>query len=147
MRLPKLNIMPWWLKLAVPVGGVILLVVILMNWWGDVKTKITHEHEDYVAAVWELNLCDSLHNVSEQNLISAQRKVLQKDSLIEAFKFREAQHQANNYELKKQLGVYRRDNRVCYKYTKVGTFLNKEWQWIEVPCIDVNSKNKDPIIE
>jgi len=144
MRIPKLNIIPWWLKLAVPVGGVILLIVIALNWWDNVKTNITHEHEDYQSAVWSLSLCDSLHTVSEQSLMSAQREISQKDSLIVAYKDREAQHQANNYELKKQLGIYRRDNRVCYKYTKVGPFLNKEWQWIEVPCSDVNVNDGHP---
>jgi len=144
MKLPKFNIIPWWLKLAVPVGVVILLIVIVLNWWETVKTKITHKHEDFVAAVWALNLCDSLHNVSQQSLRAAQDHLLQKDSSLQAYKDREAQHQTNNYELKKQLGVYRRDNRVCYKYTKVGPFLNKEWQWIEVPCSDVNVNDMPP---
>lgn len=130
MKLPKLNIIPWYIKLAVPVGGVVLLIVILLNWWANVKTNITHTHPDYVAAQWSLHLCDSLQHVSERNLLAASKDLLQKDSTIAAYKSREAQHQVNNYELSKQLNTYRRQNRVCYKTNFWG-------KTEEVPCSEV----------
>jgi len=88
---------------------------------------------------------DSLKTAKNQIVILSNES-LKKDSAIfnqtELLKNKDSQiiqHQKNNYDLKKQLEIYRKDNRVCYKYEKVGTFLNKEWQWIEIPCTDIKN--------
>jgi len=88
---------------------------------------------------------DSLKTAKNQVLILSNES-LKKDSVIfdqtELLKNKDSQiiqHQKNNYDLKKQLEVYRKDNRVCYKYEKVGTIFNKEWQWIEIPCTDIKN--------
>jgi len=86
---------------------------------------------------------DSLKTAKNQVVILSNES-LKKDSVIfdqtELLKNKDSQilqHQKNNYDLKKQLEIYRKDNRVCYKYEKVGTIFNKEWKWIEIPCTDI----------
>jgi len=101
------------------------------------KQKIELLYNDYILKH------DSLKTAKNQVLILSNES-LKKDSVIfdqtELLKNKDAQilqHQKNNYDLKKQLEIYRKDNRVCYRYEKVGTIFNKEWQWIEIPCSDI----------
>lgn len=130
MKLPKFNIIPWYIKLAVPVGAVLLIVIIIANWWSNVKTNITHTHPDYIATKWSLSKSDSLFNIAQAKVKQSELLILQKDSTITAYKTREAQHQVNNYEISKQLNTYRRENRVCFKTNFWG-------KTEEVPCSEV----------
>jgi len=101
------------------------------------KQKIETLYNDYILKH------DSLKTAKNQVVILSNESI-KKDSVIfdqtELLKNKDyqiIQHQKNNYDLKKQLEIYRKDNRVCYKYEKVGTIFNKEWQWIEIPCSEV----------
>lgn len=130
MKLPKFNLIPWWVKLAVPVGAILLIVVIIANWWSHVKTNITHSHPDYITIVKSDSTlrADKTQLLAKQSQLIAERS--RSDSTISAYKTREAQHQKNNYELSKQLNTYRRENRVCFKTNFWG-------KTEEVPCSEV----------
>lgn len=66
---------------------------------------------------YELMQCDTNYYNSDQKVISLEYQIVQ--------------HQRNNYDLKKQLEIYRRDNKVCYKINIFGKSK-------EVPCSDIN---------
>jgi len=117
-----------------------------MGTWQYIAQKEPQTKQKIETLYSELLLKDDSLKTANNQVIILSNESLKKDSVIfdqsELLKTKDSQiiqHQKNNYDLKKQLEIYRKDNRVCYKYEKVGTFLNKEWQWIEIPCTDIKN--------
>lgn len=129
------------LILALVAGLLYLVYSGFMNAWHWIaknepktKEKFAMVYQGYLkkddslsTAKKQINQLAYEYNVCDSSLYASDQKILSQDEQIK-------QHQKNNLELKKQLETYRRDNKVCYTYVKVGKFLNKEWQWVEVPC-------------
>jgi len=117
-----------------------------MGAWQYIAQKEPQTKQKVETLYSDLLLKDDSLKTANNQVIILSNESLKKDSVIfdqsELLKNKDSQiiqHQKNNYDLKKQLEIYRKDNRVCYKYEKVGTFLNKEWQWIEIPCTEIKN--------
>jgi len=117
-----------------------------MGSWQYIAQKEPQTKQKIETLYSDLLLKDDSLKTANNQVIILSNESLKKDSVIfdqsELINTKDSQilqHQKNNYDLKKQLEIYRKDNRVCYKYEKVGTFLNKEWQWIEIPCTDIKN--------
>jgi hypothetical protein len=115
-----------------------------MGSWQYIAQKEPQTKQKVETLYSDLLLKDDSLKTAKSQVVILSNESLKKDSVIfdqsELLKNKDSQiiqHQKNNYDLKKQLEIYRKDNRVCYKYEKVGTFLNKEWQWVEIPCTEI----------
>lgn len=122
------------ISLALVVGLLYLVYSGIMNTWHWIakneprtKEKFATVYQDYlkkedslntakkqiIQLSYEYNVCDSSLYASDQKIISQNEQI--------------KQHQKNNLGLKKQLEIYRRDNKVCYKINLFGKDR-------EVPC-------------
>ena len=122
------------LILALVAGLLYLVYSGVMNAWHWIAKNEPRTKEKFATVYQEyLKKDDSLstakkqiiqlsyeYNVCDSSLYASDQKVLSRNEQIK-------QHQKNNLELKKQLEIYRRDNKVCYKINLFG----KER---EVPC-------------
>jgi hypothetical protein len=150
-RFTGLNQIQLIVKIVINIITLVLIAYILylaysgfMGAWQYIAQKEPQTKQKIGTLYSDLLLKDDSLKTANNQVIILSNESLKKDSVIfdqsELLKSKDSQilqHQKNNYDLKKQLDIYRKDNRVCYKYEKVGTFLNKEWQWIEIPCTDI----------
>lgn len=123
--------------LALVAGLLYMLYSGFMNVWHYVainepqtKVKIATIYQDYLkkddslsTAKINLKQLNYEYGVCDTALYDMNQEVI-------SLKEREKQHQRNNLELKKQLEIYRRDNRVCYKANLFGKVS-------EVPCSSI----------
>lgn len=137
MKLPKINIIPWHFKAIAVVATLVALYLFINRSVERIKTNITHTHPHYKDLVASDSLLKVQLGVMAHEAAVCDSSLFVSTEEVKAVKSREAQHQTNNLELSRQLNIYRRDHRVCYRTNCWGKTK-------EVPCSEINVKDVDP---
>jgi hypothetical protein len=135
MKLFKINIMPWWAKIGLVVAIIWLVIALVNKTISNIKTRITHNHKDYI----RIQKSDSLKtfllgkcvNLSDSLILETSNleEKLKSDSLM--FKTINQSNQKTILVLSKQNAEYKK-NGACFVYEKEW-FLGKR-KIVEVNC-------------
>jgi hypothetical protein len=135
MRLLSIKIMPWWAKIGLMVAVAWLGIALVNKTIRNIKTRITHAHEDYKSIQASdslktlllgkcVNLSDSLQ-IKTSNL----NEKLKSDSLM--FRDINQANQKTMLKLSKQNAEYKK-NGACFVWEKEW-FLGKR-KIVEISC-------------
>jgi hypothetical protein len=135
MKLFRINIMPWWVKVLLIIAIFWLGIALVNKTISNVKTRITHAHEDYKA----IQASDSLKTLLLGKCVNLSDSLLQKTANLDekiksdSLMFRDI-NQANQktmLKLSKQNAEYKK-NGACFVWERE-RFLGKR-KLVEISC-------------
>ena len=135
MRFPRINIMPWWAKIGLIVAIVWLGIALVNKTIRNIKTRITHAHEDYKSIqasdslkTYLLGNCVNLSDSLQMQNANLDEKI-KSDSLM--FRSITQANQKTMLTLSRQNAEYKK-NGACFVYEKEW-FLGKR-KLVEISC-------------
>ena len=124
MRLPKINIIPWYIKVGVVVAVIAAGIYFIDRTIDNIKTKITHNHEDFKA----VQKSDSLKTFLLAKCVNLSDSLQMKNSdLDEKAKSDSVMFRSINQANQKTILILPKQNA---EYKKNGACFVYEKEWI-----------------